>query len=260
MGHRASSLLRDIQKGALDSSTAVSDLLRKCVALGGASGSRRLVEWASAELSGYKGTIELPNYRKVSAPLLIDGVAGLNQINRQHIAPSVLPKFAQDHINEEVEFKQGVGTIEELAAQEGDAVLLSPPGSADLVRYWNQEQSSDIQSVHRLYWSVSKSEVTGILHQIRNRLVQLIAEFEIEYESGTSTEQAVDRAVQITMGEGGNLAVVSSNGGSTSRVKVGKVGSPLDEPKWTLGRKIWTAAVGSAGIAGAIFAYMALPR
>lgn len=260
MGHRVSWLLREIQKGALDGSTSISDLLRKCVALGGAAGSPRLIEWASAELTGYKGTIELPSYRKVSAPLLIDGITGWQQITRQHIAPSALPKFVHEHITEEVEFKHGVGTLEEFAAQQGDAVLISPPGSAELIRYWNQEQNSDTQSVHRLYWSVSKSEVVGILHQIRNRLVQLIAEFEIEYDSGAPAEQAVERAVQITMGDGGNLAIVSSDRGSSSGVEIGTTKSPLDEPKWTVGRKIWAAAVGSAGIAGAIFAYMALPR
>lgn len=182
MSDRATSLLRDIQKGALDSSTAISDLLRKCIALGGASGSRRLVDWASSELAGYKGAEDLPAYRTVSAPLMIDGISGWHQFSRRHIAPSDLPEFVRDRIKEEAPFAQGVGTLEEFVSQEGDSVLLSPPGSADLVRYWNDSVNSDTQDIHRLYWSVSKSEVAGILHQIRNRLVQLIAEFEIEHE------------------------------------------------------------------------------
>jgi hypothetical protein len=69
MSDRATKLLRDIQSGALDSSSSVSDLLRKCVALGGASGSRDLVVWASSEVNGFKGNkTELPAYRKVAAP------------------------------------------------------------------------------------------------------------------------------------------------------------------------------------------------
>lgn len=261
MGDRATILLRDIQSGALDGSTSVSDLLRKCVALGGAAGSRRLVDWASSELSGYKGGDELPSYRRVPAPLMIDGISGWTQVRRQTISPSALPDFAHGVVREEVQFFQGVGTIEELVAREqDDSIMMSPPGSADLVSYWNRERKSDVQQIHRLYWSVAKGEVAGIMHQIRNRLVQLIAEFEIEYETAASTGQAVDRAVQITMGDGGSVAVVSSDRGSTNKVKVQRYSSPLDGPKWTMGRKIGAAAVGCAGIASAIFTYMALPR
>lgn len=260
MGDRATGLLRDIQNGALDSSTSVSELLRKCVALGGASGSRRLVDWASTELSGYDGKGDLPAYRTVRAPLQIDGISGWMQFKGRHIPPSALPKFARDSIKEESHFVQGVGTLEEFASQPGDdAVLLAPPASSELVRYWNHQVSSDTQEIHRLYWAVSKSEVSGILHQIRNRLVKLIAEFEIEYETAGSTAEAVDRAVQITMGDGGSVAVVTSGSG-TNKLDMSRPASPIDAPKWPLGRKVWAAAVGSAGIAGAVFGYLALPR
>jgi len=196
MGDRAIKLLRDIQSGALDSSSSVSDLLRKCVALGGASGSRDLVAWASSELNGYRGNVgELPSYRKVPAPLHIDGIAGWNQFRRMTIAPSSLPEFAQDAIKEEVSLLQGIGTLEELVARsDGDAVILSPPGSTELVRLWNDELDIDTQEIHRLYWAISKSEIAGVLHQIRNRLVTLIAEFDIEFETADSAGQAVDRA------------------------------------------------------------------
>jgi hypothetical protein len=261
MGDRASGLLRDIQRGALDSSTSLSDLLRKCVALGGASGSRRLVDWASSELSGYEGKNDLPAYRIVRAPLQIDGISGWTQFRHRHIAPSVLPKFARDSIKEEAHFVQGVGTLEAFASQSGDdAVLIAPPGSSELVRYWNEEVDSDTQEIYRLYWSVSKNEVSGILHQIRNRLVKLIAEFEIEYETAASNAEAVNRAVSITMGDGGSVAVATSGRDSTNRFDLSRPSGPLDAPKWTLGRRIWAAAVGSAGIAGAVFAYLALPR
>jgi hypothetical protein len=219
------------------------------------------VDWASSELSGYKDKSDLPAYRTVAAPLQIDGLVGWTQFKSKHIPPSALPEFVRDSIKEEVQFGQGVGTLEEFAASSANsAVLISPPGSSELVRYWNDEVDSDTQEIHRLYWSVSKSEVAGILHQIRNQLVKLIAEFEIEYETARSTAEAVDRAVKITMGDGGNVAVVTSDRNSTNKFDLSRAASPLDASQWTLGRKIWAAAVGSAGIAGAVFAYMALPR
>ena len=261
MGDRATRLLRDIQSGALDSSTSVSDLLRKCIALGGASGSHHLVDWASSELSGYPDKSDLPAYRRVAAPLQIDGISGWTQFQRKHIPPSALPKFARDSIKEEVHFGQGVGTLEEFvsSAQDG-AVLISPPGSSELVRYWNEGVDSDTQEIHRMYWAVSRTEVAGIVHQIRNRLVKLIAEFEIEYQTSESTEEAVGRAVRITMGDRGNVSVLTSGRNSINNQDSSKTARPLDTPRWTLGRKIWAAAVGCAGIAGAVFGYLALLR
>lgn len=262
MGDRATKLLRDIQSGALDSSSSITDLLRKCVALGGAAGSRDLVTWATSELNGYNGSAdELPEYRRVPAPLLIDGIAGWTQFRRQQIAPSSLPEFAQDAIREEVSLLQGIGTLEDFAARaDGDAVILSPPGSAELIRHWNYEIDSDTQEIHRLYWSVSKSEIAGVTHQIRNRLVTLIAEFEIEFENADSTRQAVDRAVQVTMRNGGTVAIVSSDGPrSGNKVDIrGTSNSPLDRPTFTFAKFLWTASIGIATIAAAWFGYLAL--
>lgn len=261
MSDRTNKLLRKIQAGALDSSQPVSDLLRTCVALGGAAGSRELVRWASAELNGYRtNKDQLPSYRKVAAPLLVDGITGWTQFKRRNISPSDLPEFVREHIREEVSLIQGIGTLESLIAQAEDgAVLLSPSGSADLVKYWNDSVQSDTQEIHRLYWSIAVGEIQGVTHQVRNRLIALIAEFEIEYETSDSAKEAVDRAVQITMGDSANLSFISSEG-PVSKNKIGpsSLKSPLDAPKWSTARTVWTIVVGLAGIAGAWFGYLAL--
>lgn len=53
MRKRASTLIDEIEKEALDASIPVSSPLRKLVALGGHAGSRDLREWAGRELRGY---------------------------------------------------------------------------------------------------------------------------------------------------------------------------------------------------------------
>ncbi|BCW45175.1 hypothetical protein StoSoilB5_23590 [Arthrobacter sp. StoSoilB5] len=192
--------------------------------------------------------------------MLIDGIAGWAQFQRQVIAPSSLPEFAQDAIKEEVPLSQGIGQLEELAGHaNGDTVMLSPPGSAELVRLWNHENQSDTHEIHRLYWAVSKSEIMGVTHQVRNRLITLIAEFEIEFETADSTRQAVDRAVQVTMGNGSSVAIVSSQGrGSRSNVKVKNGADPLGNPKWSVSKFLGTGLIGIATIAAAWFGYLAL--
>lgn len=67
-------LLSEIEVGALDDSLELATLLRKCIALGGATGSERLREWAARELKGYEEEDELPPYRSAPPPpLLLDG-------------------------------------------------------------------------------------------------------------------------------------------------------------------------------------------
>lgn len=70
---RSARLLQEIEAGALDSKTPIGELLRKVIALGGQSGSEELRDWATRELRGYGPGDELPEYRKVAAPLHVDG-------------------------------------------------------------------------------------------------------------------------------------------------------------------------------------------
>jgi len=48
-------MLDQIERDALDESASVATALRKCVALGGRSGSQALRDWATQELDGYSG-------------------------------------------------------------------------------------------------------------------------------------------------------------------------------------------------------------
>jgi hypothetical protein len=70
---KATDLLERIEQGALDSGTPLADSLRLCVALGGRAGSAELRDWARKELDGYGANDDLPDYRVVTVPILIDG-------------------------------------------------------------------------------------------------------------------------------------------------------------------------------------------
>src|SRR4051794_9398519 len=107
-------LLDEIERDALDDSVPIATALRKCVALGGDSGSEALRDWAVRELEGYQGDIDVPSYRTVPAQLQIDGATYSGLINGQPIPRSTLPDFVQESIREEVTFREGAGTVEAL--------------------------------------------------------------------------------------------------------------------------------------------------
>jgi len=110
-------------------------VLRKCVALGAQTASNDLVEWATRELRGYFSEgygpePDLPGYRIVAAPLVIDGMDGGVRFTRLQISPVELPEPARDKVKEEVELRAGVGELEDLlrrAREDGDDIRFGLP-------------------------------------------------------------------------------------------------------------------------------------
>jgi hypothetical protein len=168
------SLISQIERDALDDAAPLATVLRKCVVLAGKSRSDALRDWATRELKGYGGEDELPDYRVINTPLLVDGIAGGYKVMRQQLAPSAIPDFARDVVSERLELRYGVGNIEALL-QQAD-IMLQPPGASDLVRFMNGTNGASGQYIERLYWAVSAPAIRGVLDQIRTALTQLTAE------------------------------------------------------------------------------------
>jgi hypothetical protein len=91
---RSDRLCREIETGALDHQTPVSDVLRKAITLGSRAGSTELRDWAMRELQGYGPDDELPEYRKIAAPLQVDMINPVVAVKRHTISPMELPDFA----------------------------------------------------------------------------------------------------------------------------------------------------------------------
>ena len=88
MAKREQRRLEEIERDLLDDSKSLATALRKAVTLGGELKSVPLREWASRELRGYEDGQdgkELPDYRRVSAPLLIDGATMRGIVKRQQL-------------------------------------------------------------------------------------------------------------------------------------------------------------------------------
>jgi AbiTii len=128
----ADSLLDQIERDALDERAFVATALRRCVALGGRSGSQVLRDWATRELDGYYGSNDLPEYRVVPAAIQLDGMTATAHIQGQAVPPSALPDPARGRIKEQVELRDGIGQIEDLANR--SEIKLGLPGGGDLTR------------------------------------------------------------------------------------------------------------------------------
>lgn len=153
---------------------------------GGHAHSQPLRTWALRELQGYEGThVAIPDYRKISAPLMMDGIAGMHQFRKQPVSRFDLPDFARDDLSTELRFGQGVGQIESLLARDpSEAVLLAPTMAAELAAVMSRDPA---RQVLRLYWAVHPSALEGVLDQVRTRLVELVGELRATMTQGSRT-------------------------------------------------------------------------
>jgi hypothetical protein len=248
----AKSLLQRIERQALDSRSSVTDALRHCVALGSQAGGNALRLWASRELRGYGPQDELPDYRLIAAPILVDGAVGFGYVTGQQVHSTDWPDFVREEVDETVRLYQPVAELEAMV-ERGGAVNLSIPSAGLLAKLYEQQG----QSVQRVYWQVSPIAIRGVLDQIRTRLVELVAELRQEASDpeAPSAEEANQAINVVVRGQGHQVNVsAAQTGAGTARA------APTGprRPWWRTSAGLWTIAGSIAGIVAAIIAWIQL--
>ena len=202
-----------MEDDVLDENRRLAPILRQVIALGGQAHSQPLRTWALRELQGYEGTdVPIPDYRRIPAPLVMDGLTARFKFREQPVSSFDLPDFARDSLGDGIRFGKSVGQIESLiAGQPGDSVRIAPPMAAELAVFMSQNSH---RQVLRLYWTVDPSALEGILDQVRTRLVQLVGELRAAMPHGQKdpTPDQVAQAVQsinITTGDKSSVTVTA---------------------------------------------------
>jgi len=256
---RADTLIGQIEQDALDDGISVATALRKCIVLGGKSDSERLRDWATRELQGYRGIDhdDLPPYRIVAAPLMMDAMTVRAQITGQPFSPSALPEGIREHIKEEVPLREGVGQIEAMLKQ--PKIMLSLPGASDIVRLMNHEIGDPSQQITSVYWAIAPSVVEGVIDQIRTALVQLVAELRANMAGadGLPSAEAANEAVSVVVtGKRSRVHVTSAQaqGGGTATASADP--QPEESGFWTRSRRIGAFVVGAVTVAAGIVAIL----
>lgn len=255
VNERSNRLLQEIEAGALDSKVRIGDLLRKAIALGGQAGSAELRDWAARELRGYTSDDELPEYRKIVAPLHLD-MMNMRWIKKGHqISPSELPEFARESINE-VKLHMGIAEIEKLAIQddEDDVVKLQPALAAELVYYLNAHHVQNGR-IERLYWAVSPVALEGVVEHVRTAVAVMVAEINATMpdDAQTPPAEAATNAIHfVVTGKRNKISFAAAHGGST--VETLPPGAEQKPRHWL--RIAAAVLLGLVAIAGVIFALM----
>jgi hypothetical protein len=271
-------LLVEIERGAIDSASNLPDLLRKCVALGGATGSARLREWATQELKGYGAADTLPPYRLASSLLYLDGSTVGGRITGQQVPLTMIPDVARPSIQGDIHLPNPIAELVDLVASARrngeDAIRLAPPLSQELVALINHKLSEQDQPswggairmppsqvVERVYWMVGLSHFTAIIDTVRTTLVELVAEMRAGTPPGAAlpSHDVAEQAVDIAINGNRNRVVINqvaphANGAAAAG---GVASTATGEPESRPRRWMWWI-VGIAAVVAAVAAVVAL--
>lgn len=167
-------LLRSLRDRALDEAEPLAGLLRKCLVLGAETGSSSLRDWARLELNGYAEEASVPEYRQIpGVPLSVDSVSGTTWATGQAFTRLQLPPAAREYVTELLFLTQPVEELERLAQEK--TLHFKPDRLAMAQTMWNRELDA-FQSIVSMSFTLSGSVFSGILGQIRTKLVDVIAD------------------------------------------------------------------------------------
>jgi hypothetical protein len=226
MARRDETLLSEIERDLLGGKP-LADLLRKCVVLGGRSGSVELRDWASRELRGYNVGDDLPSYRTVGAPLLADAVTGRAIVKGQRIPLSAFPDFVQENLSEEFPLRQGVGELEALVKNKNpdEGIHFSLPMAAEIAGLIDSQSGNPWQHINALYWSVLPAVIHGVLDNIRTTLAELVGT--MPRDQDVPTPDQAHQAVQVAVhGRRSQVTVTTSQASGDATSVVAQDGQP----------------------------------
>jgi hypothetical protein len=212
---------------------------------------------ATGELNGYSNG-ELPHYRKITAPLKIDGntMHGISE----GISPLLLPDFVRERVGNEFPLTMGIAEIEKLARRHSSdkSVKLQFPMAADIVLIMNGETTESgahkwQRRIHSIYWDVSIAALEGVVDQVRTALTVLVAEITAAMPDGVDTPSPAVATSAVNFLVTGDRYKINF---SAPQAGTALTTPPPDEHPRRWLRTAAAVVIGIAGLVGVFFAIL----
>lgn len=167
-------VLQSLRARVLDETEPIAGLLRKCLILGADTGSDALRDWARLELNGYGDNDEVPSYRRFPNPtIMYDSMSGNTWMTNGTIDALQLPAEAREDMPDHLACKQPIEELEELAKRESVSMRTGHLSYSEMV--WNSKLGP-FQQVMNLRYTMTGSVFTGLVGQVRTKLVDIVAD------------------------------------------------------------------------------------
>lgn len=167
-------VLQSLRARVLDETEPIAGLLRKCLILGADTGSDALRDWARLELNGYGDDDDVPTYRRLPNPtIMYDSMSGNTWMTNGTIDALQLPAEAREDMPDHLACKQPIEELEELAKRESVSMRTGHLSYSEMV--WNSKLGP-FQQVMNLRYTMTGSVFTGLVGQVRTKLVDIVAD------------------------------------------------------------------------------------
>jgi len=208
-------LLEEIQNEAVNSSSDLGALLRKCKVLAARLNSKPLEDWLLWESNGYPEDIDVPDYRIWSLELKGHFSGPFGSGLRNAPIPWVsLPPGAKEF--QDYHCRQSIASIEQTVKDNEVYTLVVPTGDLNVVLGMNVYKG---QNCLQAWAEFGKGNLIELLNTVRNRILDFsLAIWKEQPNAGApnstvDTEIAQDKVEQIfnTTVFGGAVNVISSS-------------------------------------------------
>jgi hypothetical protein len=211
-------LLTDIQNAAVDSSTPITDLLRRCLILASKLKSEELRTWAEAELNGYPTGAEVPDYRVLATPHAVGTFFGPGRVVQNVPIPIFTAKGIPSELAERLAWLNVRDPIASLATID-DAKGLERPWDGDVVA----AIGSRIMEHHRLmqaHNTISPGALPAIVDTVRTRVLQFVLKLAEEFPDVDDSKSRVAPPAAVVHQIFNNAIISGSNLGTAGNATV----------------------------------------
>ena len=194
-------LLREIQTGAVSSTTDLPGLLRQCKVLAARLKLAELAQWSSVELNGYAKPNDVPTYRRIQVRALGHFIGSFNrEMKNVPIPPISLPEQLR-YLAEFHTFTEGVSA---LAGLTSGSRVLHAKWPADALALLQTEPILENGLVIVDAWSqIPQSAVLGILDTVRTRILDFA--LAIEAADPLAGDRAPGESSSVTPAQGATI-------------------------------------------------------
>jgi len=247
----AVSLIHDIQAEAIDATSSVTALLRKCKLLAARLDHAELAQWVAYELGGYPNGAALPPYR-LATPMSYGNFAGAFGARAENIQipVEVLPEHLQEHYRT-ARLDQPVSTYENLV-RAGTPGRLHIPWPIPMAIRHASKITRDMQCIEA-WQDLPTGVIDRLLDAVKNAVLGYAIEIEkLSPDAGDlpmgSKPVSEDKLTQIFNTQiAGNVGNVANGGSGVSQRATVNVGAG----DWdTLRRYLQSLGLQDADLAG----------
>lgn len=214
-------LMTSLRTRVLDDEASLASLLRACLMLGKRTHADQLSTWAKQELQGYAEESELPQYRRISAPLYAKVQTGY-VTTHQIVTKFHLPESLREYVPESVDLRQSIDEIEQMGSgEDGSTYTMSSNGMVLAAGMWTTAHGrAPFQAIESMYFQVSGAQLAGVVGAVRTALVEMVGDLTANLPMKTlPTKEQVNAAMINMYGDGDYNSV--SVGGNAGQLNVG---------------------------------------